>query len=407
MKRDAGTGTIEELPSGKFRGRLPGRGGKKLPARATREEAERDLQVKLHLVSTERLRPQEAGGTPIASYGRRVLQRRLEDGYRAAKHDLSRWTAHVEATPLGRATIEGVTRADVVGWMRDRLKARTRPAPGVKAHVPRRIARSVVIDALRILRVVFHEAVDVDELRKDDPTASVKVPRDQGRTHDPWTYLRPPEVAQLLEAARKVVARDRGGVAKASGERARGAVPLVAPDDLDAAVVALYTGMREGELWALHARDVDLARGRLVVRYGGRRGEKLLPTKGRRPRVLQLLPPAAAALARQLARVAERSNPLGLVFPSHGSSHVGAHRAPRAPKVWARWMKAAKLTPEDRGEAVAVTWHSLRHTFATLALAGKLPGAEGEGWRIEMVSAYLGHSAIAVTQRYADVAELL
>lgn len=144
-----------------------------------------------------------------------------------------------------------------------------------------------------------------------DPTAGVRVPRDRGRTHEPWTYLRPAEVVRLLRAAGvATVEKDRGGVPrKTNGPEAEAAEPLsphvlrvepdrevrrervhrfdgppttarrtalvklVHPEDADAARVAIYTGLREGELWTLHLEDVDLEAGRIVVRYGGGRGE--------------------------------------------------------------------------------------------------------------------------------------
>lgn len=126
------------------------------------------------------------------------------------------------------------------------------------------------------------------------------------------------------------------------------------------------------------------------------------------PRVLQLLAPALEALRRQTAWLAAegRTNPLGLVFPSLSRGRPGFRAEGRPPKCWRAWLVAAGLT-SGREDPPPVTWHSLRHTFATLALAGVLPGAEGEGWRLERVSAYLGHASIAVTQRYADVAALL
>ena len=316
---------------------------------------------------------------------------------------------------------------------------------GETGQPPAPLARAVVVDALRILRAVVKVALD-EQLIRADPTAGVRVPRARGRTHEPWTYLRPAEVVRLLGAADvATVEKDRGGVArKTNGPEAEVSEPLshgltvlaaprgrretadvsaatpsttarrtvlvklVHPEDADAARVAIYTGLREGELWCLHLADVDLEAGRIVVRYGGRRGARLSPTKGRRPRTLQLLPPAAEALRRQLARLADptRKNPRALVFPSLSRGRPSYRAESRPPRCWQAWLAAAGL---DRGrtDPAPVVWHSLRHTFATLALAGRLPGAEGDGWRIERVSAYLGHTSIAVTQRYADVAALL
>ncbi len=441
--RSPGTGTVEPLPSGKFRGVLPGRGGKKLPARPTREEAESDLAIALHLIAEQGLRPLPQG-TPLHSFGRRTLDGRALAGYTNAQRELSRWATHVEQGALTNATVESLTRGEVVTWVRSLSTARAKQGNGHATKRPRTLARSVVVDALRILRAVIKEAILLG-LRADDPTLGVEVPRDRGRTHDPWTYLRPQEVVRLLEVGRTATTSlDLGG----QGERGPREVRLVHPEDLDAAIVALYTGMREGELWTLHLRDVDLEAGRLTVRYGGRGKGGLTPTKGRRPRVLMLLPPAYQALARQLTRLrattppsadpqlircrrcgrskraheerrasactdyrasrhgTRRSNPHGLVFPSL-SRGVAGYRALRAPSCWEAWLEAAGLTGRDRPHEATVTWHTLRHTFATLALAGALPGVEGEGWRLEKVSAYLGHRSIAITQRYADVAALL
>jgi integrase len=400
--RAPGTGTVETLPSGRFRPVLPGRRGKKLPTRDSYEDAARDLDLALALIQQEALRPLPQGHE-LGPYGRAVLRRRQGQGYTNARRELSRWTTHVERGELARETVESLTRPRVVEWVRRLATTTTRPGNGHQEHAPRPLSRSVVLDALRILRAVVKEAL-LEGLRVDDPTLHVEVPRARGVTHDPWTYLRPAEVVRLLEAGRTaMVERDPGG------RRAEGTTPapvkvrLVHPEDLDLAIVAIYTGLREGELYTLHGRDVDLERGRIVVRYGGREGATLRPTKGRRPRVLVLLPPALEALRRQV----DRRGAEGLVFPSLTSKGTGRYRAPcRPPRCWDAWVRAAGLGA-GRADPAPVTWHTLRHTFATLALAGRLPGVEGEGWRLERVSAYLGHRSIAITQRYADVAELL
>lgn len=445
--RAYGTGTIQETSSGKFRGRLPGRYAKALPSRATREEAQKDLDIALHLIRTEGLKPSPAG-TILGPWGRSVLTGRHLQGYSNALREISRWTTRVEESDVGRSTVEGLTRPQVVAWVRAMSTSRAKPGRGHKPKRKQLLSRSVVVDSLRILRAVMKEAI-LQGLRTDDPTEGVEVPRAPGRIVEPWTYLRPGEVVRLLDVGRTAtVERDLGGLPGQDGARGRRAVPLVHPEHLDAAIVALYTGLRSGELWTLHLRDVDLAAGRIVVRYGGREGPKLRATKGRKPRVLALLPPALAAVQRQIERLTTplpdgadpqlarcsacgrsqrshvelrptacgtfrregpqlRPNPAGLLFPSL-SHHRPAYRSPSEPPAcWRAWLAAAGLTPEDRPGEHPVTWHTLRHTFATLALAGRLPGCEGEGWRLERVSAYLGHKSIAITQRYADVAELL
>jgi len=273
--RTYGSGTIEALSRGRFRGRLPGQKGRRLPIRPTREQAENDLAI-----ATLDARGAAPAGTPLAAFGRRVLARRELDGYSNARRELSRWATHVERTPLGARAVQLLDRADVVEWMRGRLQAPVLAGHRAALRRPRTLARAVVVDALRILRAVVKVALD-EQLIRADPTAGVRVPRDRGRTHEPWTYLRPAEVVRLLEAAdRATTEKDRGGVSRKtkgpdrsepspgrtlSSTRQVGVLPLprrtalvklVHPEDADAARVAIYTGLREGELWCLHLADV-------------------------------------------------------------------------------------------------------------------------------------------------------
>lgn len=386
--RRPGTGSIEPIKRADgttaYYPRLPGsHKRRRLDAQASPEQAEAVLAEAIHQIAEGGL--VHAEGTTLAAWGRRCILRRQEDGYRNAARELDRWAAHVETCPLGALGIAQVTCADILEWARGRLRAPARKGHGHKTLRRRTVSRSVVVDALRLVRLAFSEAA-LAGIRADNPALVVRLPKGRGHTHDPWTWLRPEEVRRLLDA--------RG----------------LTDEDRDAALWALYTGVRQGEQWTQHVRDVDLERGRVTVRYGGRKGHDLLPTKGKRPRTLALLPPAVEIARRQIARLAApgRRNPRGLLWPSTARQHPGAFRGEGHPVPrFAEWIDAAGLTPEQRGEPVAVTWHSLRHTFASLVLAGLLPGAEGVPWPIERVSAYLGHRSIAITQRYADVAALL
>lgn len=383
MRRRSGTGTIDKVKRAdgatEFYPRLPS--GKRLDPVPSPEAADVALAEALHQIAEHRLLPVD--GMRFGAWGRRCIEGRARDGYRNASRELSRWTTHVEQTPLGAMAVTQVRPADIIEWLRSRSRADAKAGNGHKTHRRRKVSRSTVIDAFRLVRMAFKEAI-LEEMRSDNPTLGIPLPRDHGRSHDPWTWLRVAEVHALL------------------------AVDGIPAEDRDAALVALYTGLRQGELWTLHLRDVDPVAGLLAVRYGGRKGKKLLPPKNGRPRTLPLLPAALAALTRQMTRLkaAKRRNPHGLVFPS--VAHGGTYRAEgHPPPCWHEWIPRAKLTAADRGDPVRVTWHTLRHTFATLVLAGALPGCEGEGWRLERVSAYLGHSDFKVTQRYADTAALL
>jgi integrase len=154
-----------------------------------------------------------------------------------------------------------------------------------------------------------------------------------------------------------------------------------------------YSGLRWGEMAALTADRVDVARRRILVDrqvVEGRHGLALSPPKNRRRRTTMYpaRTPGGAELGALLARRLGELTPDGLVFPS-----------PRG--AWARRSNYRRNTFDPAADAAgwprrpdgrrAWTFHSLRHVFATWALSQ--PGA-----RIEDVSRLLGHSTVRVTQ---------
>lgn len=390
MKRP--DGTVAFYP------RLPSR--ERLAPQPTREKAEAALAEALHQIS-ERQLVRAVAGLSLEVWGRKCIERRRDLavarglGRRNTDAEMSRWVAHVETQPLGKMAVAGVGTGDILEWLSGRLKASA--SRGHKHRTLRRrpLAHSTVAAALGLVRMAFAEALRAQPpLRLDNPALAVVLPAER-RAYDPWTWLTPSET-QAFIAFDLAVAEAGKRNAEATEE------------DKDAGLFALFTGVRQGEQWTLHLRDCKPELGRVVVRFGGRDGELLLPTKSGRPREIQLLPPALAVLTRQIARLGQRSNPRGLLWPSTAATHKGSFRAEgQPPPSFESWIDGAGLTPKKRGERVKVTWHSLRHTFATLSLAGLLPGCEGKPWRLEKVSAYLGHTEVGVTQRYADSAALL
>ena len=165
-------------------------------------------------------------------------------------------------------------------------------------------------------------------------------------------------------------------------------------------LLVAYSGMRWGEMAALTADRVDGTRRRILIDrqvVEGRHTLRLGPPKSRRRRTTMY--PARtplgvdleAMVAARLAEVDARpdaSSPAALIFPS-----------PRG--CWARrsnfarnfFHPAAAAVGWPRKASGRLHWsfHSLRHVFATWALAQ--PGA-----RLEDVSKLLGHSSVRITQ---------
>lgn len=177
-----------------------------------------------------------------------------------------------------------------------------------------------------------------------------------------------------------------------SRDQARQLVAFVSGDRLEALyVLALSTGMRQGELLALKWRDIDLDDATLQVRGTMQRtpdgglviGE---PKTKRSRRRITLTSVAVEALRRHRKRQAEERLSMGpawddqdLVFPNTiGRPMEGGHVLRRA---FAPLLQRAGLPP--------IRFHDLRHTAATLMLL--------EGIHPKVVSEMLGHASIAIT----------
>lgn len=182
-------------------------------------------------------------------------------------------------------------------------------------------------------------------------------------------------------------------------EQARTLLDAAAGDRFEALyVLAVTTGMREGELLGLHWKDVDLDAAALQVRTIVQR-TKLTglafsepKTAGSR-RQIALAGMAVAALRRRRVIQAEERLKLGpawedndLVFPnSLGKPTEATNLLHRSFKPL---LEKAGLPP--------IRFHDLRHTAATIYLRKRVPA--------KVVSEMLGHSNIGITlQVYSHV----
>jgi len=142
-------------------------------------------------------------------------------------------------------------------------------------------------------------------------------------------------------------------------------------------MLAALTGLRQGELFALRDRNLDLESKTVTVENGTYAGE-LVPVKTRASRRrVDLSATAVRVLRRQL--LARKPNELGLVFPSPRGEILNddnfRHRAFRPA------VRRTKLT--------GFRFHDLRHTYAALMVAA--------GAHPKYLQAQMGHSSIRVT----------
>jgi integrase len=160
-------------------------------------------------------------------------------------------------------------------------------------------------------------------------------------------------------------------------------------------ILAIWTGMRQGELLALRWNAVDLEERvlwvRASLRYRHQQFTFQRPKTDKGTRRIKIAPMAVAALREHKKNQLTERMQLGdawqgaekreddLVFTNHWGGPMDASNLLKY--CFYPALKQAKLP--------RIRFHDLRHTFATLQLKAKTPA--------KTVSTMLGHSTIAIT----------
>jgi integrase len=289
----------------------------------------------------------DAGNLTVGEYMDRWL-RDVKDTVRQSTHERYGYAIGPHIKPaIGRIKLKDLTSAQVRWFYRDRLDYGLAPATVHKLHV--------------VLHKALKSAVS-DGLIPRNPTASLKLPRIIKEEIDP---LDQEEARRLLEAA--------------CGDRLEALY-----------VLAINTGMRQGELLALKWEDVDLERSVLRVRRTISRRDNAYvldePKTKKSRRTIRLTAGAATALevhiSRQLEgmeRMGSLYQPGGLVFATTTGTIINPSNLRN--RLFKPLLKHAKLRP--------IRFHDLRHTCATLLLSKDV--------NPKVVSEMLGHSSVSIT----------
>ena len=330
---------------------------------------------------------------------RRSATRRTYDGARAELR-----TREVEAdrirSGLARPTSDRRLSELAKEWLQER-----KPAPGSAPDVMRRRGRRHRDNELHLKTHILPE---LGELRPQQVTPEVvqrflrKLESKPTARHGeknaatdaegralPRRTLAAGTIATVVITLRKMLA-DLGhpirisykvpethyGWIKSIGEVARFLDAVECPWFRVACELAVYAGLRQGEVAGLRWSAVDFERGTLQIdrSYDG-------PTKSKHARAVPLAPELAAKLKRWRLETGAASR--GYVVAIGG--RMMSERADLAKRT-RRACKAAGIEP--------VTFHQLRHTYAShLAQRVALP----------IVGAVLGHADPKTTARYAHV----
>ena len=152
-------------------------------------------------------------------------------------------------------------------------------------------------------------------------------------------------------------------------------------------VLAIQTGMRRGELFGLRWNDVDLDHGWLHIRQTlAPDGESFsAPKNPKSRRKIRLTPVAVDALKRH--KVAQNEDRLrqGGSWRDHGLVFCSSVGTPMSPDNFVRRSYKPLLR---RAGLPEISFHDLRHTFASLMMPSEHP---------KVVQEMLGHSRIGTT----------
>jgi len=155
-------------------------------------------------------------------------------------------------------------------------------------------------------------------------------------------------------------------------------------------VLAVHTGMRQGELLALNWQDVDLDEGvirvsRTLTRDGGRLSTGAPKTKRSR-RTIHLTQTVVRKLKVHLERQQEEMERLGGLYRDQGlvfTTEVGTLINPT------NLRKRSLSFLLERAGLKRIRFHDLRHTCATLLLSKNV--------HPKYVQELLGHSSVTIT----------
>jgi integrase len=238
---------------------------------------------------------------------------------------------------LGSRPVESITADDIERWKADFTAGRELSNRTLQKYLV--VLNGIFKRAMRVWRLPRNPAAEVERPRLTRPAAI--------------DVFSAEEVHALIRAAES---------------------------EQDAALfaTAAFTGLRQGELLALHWRDLDFELEVIRVRRNYTHGREASPKSGSE-RAVPMMPEVAQVLAK-LGQRDWFTAPEDLVF----CSRLGGHLAPAA--LVARYRVAL-----DRAGLRQLRFHDLRHTFGTHAIRTADP---------REVMEWMGHADLKTTQIY-------
>jgi integrase len=254
--------------------------------------------------------------------------------------------ADIVPTELGRMRLSEIRRYHVAAFVDDLV------TDGRGATTVRRI--------VAVLQSALRDAANEQKI-DDNPARGVSLPTVDREEFQPWE---PEQIGHFLDIANT----HRLG---------------------DLFTVAVFTGMRRGELVGLLWSDVNLARREITVRHTRVRSGKTIvetsPKSRAGRRIIELDDTTVAALVSWQIKQASERDEWADAWQDTGYVFTYEDGRPLRPEYASRLFE----TIRDKAGLENASIHSLRHMHASLLLAS---GAD-----IAVVSKRIGHSTIALT----------
>lgn len=220
-------------------------------------------------------------------------------------------------------------------------------------------APATVRHILTLVRTVVNKGIKLGVYKGDNPVRSIKLPK---LNNSRIRFLTKDEAETLITA-----------LSKSSRQWA------------DVATVSLYTGMRAGEIFGLKWKDVDLEMGTIAV----------LDPKSNENRHVFITGPVQEILARRSPDNAWKQAVAWKQADDYVFKSKTADQIKEVSNTFTRTVDKLGLNDGITDPRQRVTFHSLRHTFASwLALNGE---------PILTIKELLGHKSIEMTMRYAHL----
>ena len=144
------------------------------------------------------------------------------------------------------------------------------------------------------------------------------------------------------------------------------------------ALLSLHCGLRAGEIYKLTWEAVDIDKGLLLVKGKGNKSRYAYMTQQ----------------VKDMLSDRPRTDPEGLVFPDRKGQLRSSTKG--APATFRRTVDELGLNDGVRDSRNRVVFHTLRHTYASWLVQ--------QGEDLYVVRDRLGHSTLAMTERYSHLA---